>query len=112
MILTIEERKLFWKNWLNLLIFVNDSYKIDREFGHPNSPVGINIKAGHNISKKLFSDITIIDRFVDTDKIVGEDKALCLSWKRYVKSTFIVLKQLKMEKYIHLGYIIKKDNLI
>jgi hypothetical protein len=95
MLLTIEERELFWKNWLNLLAFVNDSYKIDNEFGHPNSPVGINIKAAHNISKKLFSDITIIDRLVDADKIIGEDAELLFSWKRYVESTFVILKQLK-----------------
>jgi hypothetical protein len=95
MILTIEERKLFWKNWLNLMAFVNDTYKVDNEFAHPNGPVGININAGLNISKKIFSNKTIIDKFVNSNKIVGEDKELLLSWKRYTKSTFIVLKQLR-----------------
>jgi hypothetical protein len=95
MILTIEERELFWKNWLNLMAFVNDTYKIDKEFAHPTSPVGINLNAGLNISNKIFSNITIIDKFVNTNRIIGEDKELLLSWKGYIKSTFIVLKQLK-----------------
>jgi hypothetical protein len=65
MILTIEERNLFWKNWLSLLAFVNDIYKIDNKFDHPNNPVGIDINAGLKISKKLFSDITIIDKYIN-----------------------------------------------
>jgi hypothetical protein len=95
MILTIEERKQFWGNWLGLLAFVNDKYKIDNEFDHPNKPVGINIRAGLNISKRLFSDITIIDKYIKKNKIIGEDKELLISWKRYIEGTFIVLKQLR-----------------
>jgi hypothetical protein len=95
MILTSEERKQFWKNWLSLLAFVNDTYKIDDKFAHPNKPVGININAGLKISKQLFSDITIIDEFINKNEIVGEDKELLISWKRYIEGTFIVLKQLK-----------------
>jgi hypothetical protein len=95
MILTIEERKIFWKNWLNLLSFVNDIYKIDNGFFHPNKPMGININVGLKISKKLFSHITIIDKYIDTNKITEEDEELLISWKKYIRGTFIVLKQLK-----------------
>lgn len=95
MVLTVEERKLFWKNWLGLLAFVNDVYEIDAEFNHPNTPVGMNINTGLEISKKLFLDTSIIDEFVNANKITGEDRDLLLSWKRYVKSTFVALKQLK-----------------
>jgi hypothetical protein len=101
MILTIEERKLFWKNWLNLMAFVNDTYKINNKFSHPKSPIGLNITAGLNISKKIFSGITIIDKFINTNKIIGEDKELLLSWKRYIKSTFhYCFKTIKKILYI------------
>lgn len=40
--------------------------------------------------------MAIIDEFVDANKITGEDKELLISWKRYIKSTFIAFKQLKM----------------
>jgi hypothetical protein len=95
MILTDEERKLFWKNWLALLAFVNDTYKIDKKFSHPKNPVGVDTNAGHKISKKLFSNTKIIDKFIDENEIAGEDKELLLSWKRCIKSTFIVFRQLK-----------------
>jgi hypothetical protein len=95
MILTSKERKVFWKNWLSLLAFVNDVHEIDGKFGHPNDPVGINTITGYNISERLFSDINIIDEFIDANTIIGEDKELLLSWKKYIKSTFIALKQLR-----------------
>jgi hypothetical protein len=108
MVLTIDEREQFWKNWLSLLAFVNDTYKIDNKFGHPNKPVGININVALKISKQLFSDITIIDELINKNKIVGEDKELLISWKRYIEGTFVALKQLK--KYCIL-YDDESDNL-
>jgi hypothetical protein len=77
------------------MAFVNDIYKIDNKFDHPNKPIGINISVGLKISKNIFSDITIIDKYISTNNIIGEDKELLISWKRYIKSTFIVIKQLK-----------------
>jgi hypothetical protein len=51
MVLTIEEKSLFWKNWQNLLASVNDKYKIDDRLAHPNNPAGINIEAVRYIFK-------------------------------------------------------------
>ena len=42
MVLTIDERENFFKNWLKLLTFVNNKYDIIKNFGNPKSPIGLN----------------------------------------------------------------------
>jgi hypothetical protein len=37
----------------------------------------------------------LIDKYIKKNKIAEEDKELLISWKKYIKGTFIVLKQLK-----------------
>ena len=39
--LELEDRKIFFDNWLRLLAFVNDKYNLVKYFGHPKSPVDI-----------------------------------------------------------------------
>ena len=95
MVLTLMERKMFFDNWLKLLAFVNKEYKIIKNFGNPTNPVGINVNDLMKIRKQLWKNEKIIDEYLKTTELSSKDYALVISWKKFIKGKFIVLKELK-----------------
>ena len=108
MILTIEERKEFFKIWLKLLSFVNDKFDIIKNFGNPKSPIGLNPNDIVKIKEKLWDNIDIIDEYLKHSKLKDKDSHLVCSWKNYIKSNFLIIKELK--KYC-IFMDMKKNNL-
>jgi hypothetical protein len=95
MVLTVEERKLFYKNWLKLLAFVNDRYGIIYDFGNPANPVGLNINDITKIRNKLWKNSFLIDKYINIAKLNEDDEKIVKSWKKFIKGKFIIIKELQ-----------------
>ena len=95
MILEDKERKLFFKLWLKLLVFVNNKYKLIKNFGSPEIPVGLNIDDIGKIRNKLWKNYNIIDEFLKYTNLCKNDYEIVNSWKNFIKGKFIVLKNYK-----------------
>ena len=94
MVLIVKERKLFFKNWLRLLAFVNDKYDVIPGFGHPNTPVGLDIHDILKIRDKLWEDSSVIDEYIKTTDLNDEDLTITSSWKKFIKGRFVIVKHL------------------
>ncbi|MCL2410174.1 MAG: hypothetical protein FWC97_00890 [Treponema sp.] len=95
MVLPIEERNLFFKNWLKLLTFVNNEYKIVSKFGAPKNPVGLDPNDLIQIRDKLWENKSIIDKYLNQARLKNEDKNIVSSWKNFRKGKFLLIKSLK-----------------
>jgi len=95
MVLSIEERKLFFKNWLKLLSFVNKKLKIIDNFGEPDNPVGLDINELMKIRKKLWENSKLIDEFIETSNLNMEDSKIVKSWNNFIVGKYLVIKELK-----------------
>jgi hypothetical protein len=63
MLLSPDERELFYSNFLGLLSFVNDKYNLVPNFGHPKSPKGLSLENISTIRNKLWDNVEIIDEY-------------------------------------------------
>ena len=95
MYLSVDERKLFYKNWLKLLIFVNEKHKIVHDFGKPDSPVGLNIQDIGKIKKRLWENNILIDEYIKTSNLNKNDFQIVNFWKKHLKGKFVIIKELK-----------------
>jgi hypothetical protein len=90
-----QEVKTFFKNWLNLLAFVNDKHKLVKNFGHPKSPVGLKLESIVKIKTKLWEDFGIIDEYIDSVwDLPQSDIQILKGWKNKIEGTFFILKHL------------------
>ena len=95
MVLSIEERIIFYKNWLKLLTYVNNEFRIIDGFGEPNNPVGLNINDLMKIREELWKNINVIDKYIKTSNLNIEDFYLVNSWKNCIKGKYLLIKELK-----------------
>ena len=95
MVLTIDERKNFFKNWLKLLTFVNNKYDIIKNFGNPKSPVGLKIEELMQIRDKLWENDFLINEYLEKAKLNNYDKDIVYSWNKNVKGKFLFIRSLK-----------------
>jgi len=102
MVLTVEERKLFFKNWIKLLAYVNERYNIVHDFGSPDSPVGLDVYEIKKIRNKLWKNCFIIDKYIKTANLNDEDIKIVNSWKKFIKrykgSIIILLTHVTQKK--------------
>ena len=91
-----EEVKLFFKNWLGFLAFVNDKYHLVKNFGHPNKPNGIDSEKVVKIKTKLWEDVSIIDEYINSVRNLREDDEQILKgWKNNITGHFMGINHLK-----------------
>jgi hypothetical protein len=91
-----QERKMFFSNWLKLLAFVNDKYKLVESFNHPESPVGIKPETILKIKTKLWENVKIIDEYIDSVwDLPRSDIQLLKGWKNKIEGTFLIVKHLR-----------------
>ncbi|AEF82280.1 hypothetical protein [Leadbettera azotonutricia] len=94
--LSKEENNIYFKNWLDILAFVNDKYQIVKKFGHPKKGEDINLNHVDEIKTKLWENTKIIDEYIKINKKLSDDDIYLLkSWKKRITGKFIILKQLK-----------------
>ncbi|MDR1963528.1 MAG: hypothetical protein LBQ50_07095 [Planctomycetaceae bacterium] len=95
MILTKEEREIFYNNWIPLLSYVNDKYNIIKDFGHPTSPKGLNLQDISKIRDELWKQKNVIDEYINDNKMPEENIRIVKMWKFFIKRTFFVIKHYK-----------------
>jgi len=78
------------------LAFVNDKYKLVRDFGHPKSPVGIQLQDISKLKTKLWENAGIIDEYIDSVwDMPRSDIQLLKGWKNKIEGNFIIVRYLK-----------------
>jgi len=96
MILLPEERKLFFKNWLGLLAFVNDKHRLIRNFGHPKKTAGLKQEDITKIKTKLWENVEVIDEYINSaSDLSEEDTQILTGWKNNIPGHFMVITHLK-----------------
>jgi len=91
-----QEKTIFFNNWLRLLAFVNDKYKLAENFGHPESPVGIQLEDIVKLKTKLWENTGIIDEYIDSVwDLPRSDIQLLKGWKHKIEGNFIIVKHLR-----------------
>jgi hypothetical protein len=97
MTLLPEETKTFFRNWLELIAFVNDKHKLVKNFGHPKSPFGINLESINKIDTVLWKNVGIIDEYINSVRdLPKDDIQLLKEWKnKKVEGPFIILRHMK-----------------
>ncbi|MDR2757381.1 MAG: hypothetical protein LBC20_16925 [Planctomycetaceae bacterium] len=96
MILLPDEREIFYSNFLGLLSYVNDKYKLIQNFGHPQNPAGLNLNEIKTLKDKLWSNVNIIDEYIDSTKeIPDENVQIIQEWKKKISGRFIMMRHLK-----------------
>jgi hypothetical protein len=93
MILSENERQLFFSNWLGLLAFINNKYQIEKDFGYPKSPVGLKGESILSIKTKLWENIDDIEEYIDSVwDMPRENIQILKRWKKRISGKFIILK--------------------
>ena len=96
MYLQPKEAKKFFKIWLGLLAFVNDKYKLVKDFGHPKDSTKTKIKPVFEIKTKLWENTGIIDEYIDSVwDLPREEIKILKGWKSKIEGTFIIVRHLK-----------------
>jgi hypothetical protein len=96
MTLQPQEVTIFFNNWLKLLAFVNDKHKLVKDFGHPESPVGLQYEAIVKLKTKLWENVSIIDEYIDTVwDLPRSDIQVLKGWKNKIEGTFVIVRHLK-----------------
>ena len=91
-----QEKTIFFNNWLGLLAFVNDKYKLIEDFGHPESPVGIQLQDIVKLKTKLWENAETIDEYIDSVwDMPRSDIQLLKGWKNKIEGNFIIVRHLK-----------------
>jgi hypothetical protein len=91
-----KEKIIFFNNWLRLLAFVNDKYKLVSDFGHPESPVGIQLQDIVKLKIKLWENAGIIDEYIDSVwDMPLSDIQLLKGWKNKIEGDFIIVRHLR-----------------
>ena len=78
------------------MAFVNDRYKLIKNFGHPESPVGIPLEDIVKLKTKLWENAEIIDEYIDSVwDLPQSDIQLLKGWKNKIGGNFIIVRHLK-----------------
>ncbi|MDR2171452.1 MAG: hypothetical protein LBP59_15025 [Planctomycetaceae bacterium] len=96
MLLSPDEIKLFYSNFLGLLSFVNDKYNLIQDFGHPKDPAELLPKNVVTLKDKLWDDIEIIDEYINSRKKMTKEQLQILEgWHNRISGNFVLMKYLK-----------------
>ena len=97
MVLTEEQAKLFYDLWIPLLDFVNQKYKLCKEFYGMDSPKGLPLDVVRTISGKLWEDTTVIEEYItnNAQNVSVEHISIIRGWKKVVHGKFVVERHLK-----------------
>jgi len=95
--LSEADAALFYKLWMGLLDYVNCKFQIDNSLGKLLSPRGLDIEKLLPIRDKLWTDIVLIDEYIENEKksLSNDEITILRGWKTAVCDKFIVMKHLK-----------------
>lgn len=96
MTLSQEDGKLFYELWLPLLDYVNQRYHINGNAGNMATSGRIDLAIVKEISDKLWSDVGILDIYLEKHPKMPEDERnIIRGWKRRIRGRFVAERHLK-----------------
>ena len=107
MTLSEKDGQLFYKLWLPLLDYVNETCKVNKKVKNMANAESLNPQEVKEIANVLWNDVTLIDQYLAEcgTEIPDEHKEIIYSWKRCVQGRFV------MERHLKKGTIfISEDN--
>lgn len=97
MTLSDKDAKLFYKLWLPLLDYVNETCKVNRNIKDMAKGENLNPQEVKEIANVLWDDVSLIDQYlIGVGKgISDENKEIICSWKRRIQGRFVMERHLK-----------------
>ena len=96
MTLSENDGKLFYKLWFPLLDYVNTQKLVNPNLRKIESPISVDIHDVKEVANVLWSETSLIDAYLDEHKeIIGDERAILLSWKRCLSGQFVLERILK-----------------
>ena len=96
MTLSQEDGQLYYKLWLPLLDFVNKKYRINNKMKSIATAKNLNPKDVKEVANKLWSDVTIIDDYLNEKADLTDDhREIIRSWKRRIQGKYLMERHLK-----------------
>lgn len=93
MTLSVEDGKLYYKLWGELLGFVNQKYKVNKSI---KKMAGLDPRDVKQMSDKMCDDLSVIDEYLARHKEIPEEQRdIIKGWKRSVRGKFIIERHLK-----------------
>jgi hypothetical protein len=90
------EWKQFFDIWIRLLAYVNDTYHVSPDYGHPKTSQETTTETVLPIRNKLWEDVSIIDKYIDSTVGITTDEINILRiWKNRIKGKFFIMRHLK-----------------
>ena len=94
--LSESDAKLFYKLWLPLLDYVNETKKVNRQLKSMASAESLDPRQVKEVADVLWSEVELIDSYLSKNKeIRGREREILISWKRCVRGQFILERFLK-----------------
>ncbi len=90
-----NDAKLFYKLWLSLLDFVNDTYRVNPNLGRMEKAEELNIQEVRVVADFLWSHPEVIDGYLTSAELPSEHREIIADWKRFVSGEFILERHLK-----------------
>ena len=97
MSLSNEDAALFYKLWLGLIGYVNETYQIAPDLGEPTSPAGVDVRKLYPVKEKLWENPEVIDAYISANEaLTDEDREILAGWKEHhISGRFLIMKHLK-----------------
>ena len=93
--LTPQEAHLFYRLWLPLLDYVNQTHQINPFLTKIEKAEELNIPNIRAVSDYLWNHPSVIDSYLNTAKLSSEHSAIVTGWKHFVRDQFILERHLQ-----------------
>ena len=94
-ILTGQEAQLFYKLWMPLLDYVNQTYRVNPNLAKIENPKESDQQEIRIVSTYLWNHPEIIDQYLTVAELSPEHRKIVAEWKHFVKDSFILERHLQ-----------------
>ena len=96
MVLSPEDGRLFYKLFLPLLVYVDETYKMHKDLPRMAWNGALDMKEVKEIANRLWDDVSLLDNYVAEQRDMSqEEKDILLSWKGRIRGKFVLLRHLQ-----------------
>ena len=95
-VLSPEDGRLFYKLFLPLLVYVDETYKMHKDLPRMAWNGALDMKEVKEIANRLWDDVSLLDNYVAEQRDMSqEEKDILLSWKGRIRGKFVLLRHLQ-----------------
>lgn len=96
MVLSAEDRRLFFSLWMPLLRYVNDVYGIHEHLEEMAEANRVGPAVLKEMADALWNDVSVIDEYLSVVCGLSKDqREIIQGWKRFVRGKFLLERHLK-----------------